>query len=207
MHQITLKLRSKKLMQKAEICILFPEFPAGKAHGPYGVLWLLHGATCNHEDFLYRTHLLPMLEGADVMVVIPDGLNSDFANHMEFANGYPYADFFFDELMPYIYGNFPASDRREDNYLAGYSMGGAAALMYGLYRPDAFGRVAVLGSTVRESAFLRPYLGLTGEEFRKMALADPKKLPTEFGDPAQGITRKEINMIAREDPRAEAALQ
>ena len=28
---------------------------------------------------------------------------------------------------------------------------------------------------------------------------DPKRFPTEYGDPAQGITRKEINMIARYD--------
>ena len=199
MHQIVLKMRSKQLMQKPEICILLPETPVGQPHSPCKALWLLHGGTCDFEDYLYRTRITSMLHRPDLMVIIPNGLNSDFANHMEFANGYPYADFFFDELMPFIYTNFNVSARPADNYLAGYSMGGAASLMYALYRPGAFAQVGVLGSSVRESAFLRPYLELTGAEFKKLAFADPKKLPTEFGDPAYGITRKEINMIGRYD--------
>lgn len=206
MNQIDLKLRSRKLMQKAEIGILVPTPDIGKnpaesydGHKPWRVLWLLHGATCDYEDFLYHDRIVPMLEGHDIMTVMPNGLNSDYANHMEFANGYPYTDFFFDELMPYIYANFNVSDKPEDNFLAGYSMGGAGALMLGIYRPERFGKVAVLGSSVRESAFLQPYLDWTGEQFKKAALADPKKFPTEFGNPAEGITRKEINMIGRYD--------
>lgn len=192
-------------MQQADVCILLPGLSAGPyaellpQRRPLRVLWLLHGATCTYEDFLYRDHVAQMIHGEDVMVVMPNGLNSDYANHMEFAGGYPYTDFFFDELMPYVYGHFPASTRRGDNYLAGYSMGGAGALMLGLLRPERFGHVAVLGSSVRESAFLQPYLDWTGDRFRKTALADPRAFPTEFGDPEQGITRKEANMIGRYD--------
>lgn len=206
MNQIELKLKSPRLMQKAEVCILLPSVPPGQKagkffarHKKYRVLWLLHGATCDYEDFLYHDHVPSMLNSDDVMVVMPNGLNSDFANHMEFANGYPYTDFFFEELMPFVRRYFPASDKKEDNYLAGYSMGGAAALMWGLYKPEAFGCVGVLGSSVRESDFLQPYLDWSGEAFRKQALANPKQFPTEFGLPEAGITRKEINMIARYD--------
>lgn len=193
-------------MQKNTVCILLPEAARGKtpaefygARKKYPVLWLLHGATCDYEDYLYHDHLISMLQEREVMVVMPSGLNSDFANHMEFANGYPMADYLFDELIPYIYGMFPASSVPEDNYLAGYSMGGAAALMLGLLHPERFGYVAVLGSSVRESAFLQPYLRWTGAVFKKAALEDPKQFPTEFGNPELGITRKEINMIGRYD--------
>lgn len=206
MNQVILKLKSKRLMQKNTVCILLPEAaqdkpPAGSygARKKYPILWLLHGATCDYEDFLQRDHITELLRGHEVIVVMPSGLNSDFANHMEFANGYAVTDYFFDELLPYIYGMFPASSKPEDNYLAGYSMGGAAALMLGLLHPERFGHVAVLGSSVRESAFLQPYLSWTGQEFRRAAMADPRRFPTEFGDPAYGITRKEINMIARYD--------
>lgn len=206
MTQVILKLRSRRLMQMNEVCVLLPESPAGQAPSEYfgqnkryPVLWLLHGATWDYSGFLYYDKVEAMLRGKDVMVVIPSGLNSDFANHMEFANGYPMTDYFFEELMPYIFRMFPASTAKEDNYLAGYSMGGAAALMFGLLHPEKFGQVGVLGSSVRESAFLEPCLDWTGEEFRKAALANPRQFPTEFGNPEGGITRKEINMIARYD--------
>ncbi|MCD8014859.1 MAG: esterase family protein [Lachnospiraceae bacterium] len=184
-------------MTKNEICILLPSGVRAETGKKYPVLWLLHGATCDYDDFLQKEHVPEMLRGHEVMVVMPSGLNSDFANHMEFGGGFAYTDFLMDELMPYIYSYFPASDDPEDNFLAGFSMGGAAALMLALYRPECFGRVAVLGSTVRESEFLQPYLDWTGEEFRAAATADPTRFPTEFGNPERGITRKEINMIAR----------
>lgn len=206
MNQVILKLRSPKLMQMNEVCVLLPESPRGQAPADYygqqkqyPVLWLLHGATWDYSCFLYYDRVMGMLQGKEVIVVMPSGLNSDFANHMEFANGYPMTDYFFEELMPYIYSMFPASSAKEDNYLAGYSMGGAAALMFGLLHPEKFGKIGVLGSSVRESAFLRPCLEWTGEQFRKAALADPRQFPTEFGNPEWGITRKEINMIARYD--------
>lgn len=82
-----------------------------------------------------------------------------------YQNLCPCADFFFDELMPCIYANLPASTRPEDNYLAGCSMGGAAALMYGLYRPDAFARAAVLGSSVREFRGYAESLGVTNIQY------------------------------------------
>lgn len=206
MTQIILKVRSRKLVQMNDVCVLLPESPPGHRAGDYfhpgkkyPVLWLLHGASWDYSCFLLNDKVERMLLGKEVMVVIPSGLNTDFANHMEFANGYPMTDYFFDELMPYIYSIFPASTAKEENYLAGYSMGGAAALMFGLLHPEKFGQVGVLGSSVRESIFLRPYMDWTGEQFRKAALANPKRFPTEFGDPEWGITRKEINMIARYD--------
>lgn len=206
MTQVILKLRSRKLMQVNEVCVLLPESPFGQTpeqyfgqKKKYPVLWLLHGASWDYGCFLYNDKVEGMLRGKEVMVVMPSGLNSDFANHMEFANGYPMTDYFFDELMPYIYSMFPASADPADNYLAGYSMGGAAALMFGLLHPEKFGQIGVLGSSVRESSFLQPCMDWTGEQFRKAALADPKRFPTEFGNPDWGITRKEINMIARYD--------
>lgn len=206
MNQIILKQRSKKLTQIAEVCVLLPESPPAQSPAyyyacekKYPVLWLLHGASWDYSCFLFYDKVERMLRDKQIMVVMPSGLNSDFANHMEFANGYPMTDYFFEELMPYIYSMFPASSAKEDNYLAGYSMGGAASLMFGLLHPEKFGQVGVLGSAVRESDFLRPYLDWTGTQFRKVAEDDPKRFPTEFGPPELGITRKEINMIARYD--------
>ena len=198
MNQIILKVRSRKLTQLNEVCILIPEGDYS-VRREYPVLWLLHGGSWDYTCFLYHDRIEEILKGRKYVVVMPSGLNSDFANHMEFASGYPVTDYFFDELMPLVYRTFPASKRKEDNYLAGYSMGGAAALMFALLHPEKFALTGVLGSTVRESAFLEPYRKLKGWEFRAEAVKNPKAFPTEFGDPDKGITRKEINMIARYD--------
>ena len=204
MNHITLKLKSRALGQKSYVSVLLPECPRGEEPGRYyangkkfRVLWLLHGAGGDHETFLYDDHIADALRGRDVMVVMPYGLNSDYADHMEFANGYAYATHFFNELMPYIYGMFPASPLPADNVIAGYSMGGAGALMLGLYRPELFGAIVPMGSSAREWDFLEPYLDLTGEQFRALASADPRQFPTEYGPPSGGILLKEINMIAR----------
>lgn len=204
MTQVNLKIKSGKLSMKAQVCVLLPEqgfnttaesfYMSGEK---YKVLWLLHGATCDFEDFLMNDNINNMLRGHKTIVVMPSGLNSDYANHMEFANGFAFTDFFFEELMPFIYSTFPASEKREDNYIAGYSMGGAGALLLGFLHPEKFTSIAPLGSSLRESEFLQPYLNMTGTEFRAFAEANRTALPTEFGDPKYGITLKEINMIAR----------
>lgn len=202
MNQIELRMNSKHLMMKTDVCILMPEMQKqlpdpGASPKTYKTLWLLHGATCDYKDFLYQDKIVSMVEDKNWVVVIPNALNSDYANHMEFAGGYAYMDFFFGELMPYIQSYFPVSDAPADNYIAGYSMGGAGTLMYALEHPERFGKAAVLGASMREYDFLEPYLKMSGNEFRKLALSDPRKFPTEYGVPSLGITRKEINMIAR----------
>ncbi len=204
MNHIFVKLRSKHLMTKAQIHILVPESPMGVSPGQYyaekhryKVLWLLHGASGDYDDWIQNDNICGHLRGHDSIVVMPYGLNSDYANHMEFANGYAFTDFFFEELMPFVYSSLPASDKPEDNIIAGFSMGGAGALLLGFLHPEKFGGIAALGASVRESDFLLPYLDMTGEEFRQFALSNRRSLPTEFGNPKEGITLKEINMIAR----------
>ncbi|MGM9521294.1 MAG: alpha/beta hydrolase [Oscillospiraceae bacterium] len=206
MNQLEIKLKSNIMRTKVPVCVLTPDVPYGAAPADfygsgktYPVLWMLHGATGDYNDFLQDCRMQRNLRGHEVIVVMPNGINSDYANHSEFGTGYNYTDFFFDELVPFIYGTFPASRKPEDNYISGFSMGGAGALMLGLLHPERFGGIAPLGSSIRESEFLKPYLDMTGWQFRAMAEADPTALPTEYGDPRFGITLKEINMIARYD--------
>lgn len=196
MNIVTLRMKSKILFTPTEITILLPENAKSKQER-YPVLWFLHGANEDNRSYLYSQNFEEIMRRHEMIVVMPYALNSDFANHMEFGTGYAYADFFFEELMPYIFRFFPASSDPSRNYLAGYSMGGAATLMYALYRPECFGHYAVLGSSVRRSDFLKPYLDWSGEAFRARAMANPHQFPTEFGDPEVGIKLKEINMISR----------
>ncbi len=195
MHEISAKIKSKCMMTDMPVMILVPE-DTGQT---FPVIWLFHGATESGEDLLAHCSLSRFMDRQEhkAVLVLPDGLNSDFANQPQFGTGYQFADFFFDELMPFVYHTTCASEDPAENYITGYSMGGAAALMLGLFYPEKFGLIAPLGSAVREYEFLQDDLSLTGDAFRTRALADPKAYPTEYGDPAEGITFKEINMISK----------
>lgn len=204
MTQLSLKLKSRRVGTSVPVMVLLPEPGRNEDLKTYyasderrKVLWLLHGGGCDWETLMTEDTLLDVFRNRRLMVVIPSAYTSDFANHMQFATGFAFMDFFFEELMPFVQHSLRGSERREDNYIGGYSMGGAGALLLGFRHPERFAGIGALGSSMRESDFLQPYLDMTGPEFRAFAEEDRTRLPTEFGNPALGITLKEINMIAR----------
>jgi putative tributyrin esterase len=204
MSEFNIHLRSSVLAGPTELSVVTPGpragagarefYESGKKHK---VLWLLHAGMGDCHDWLRYASVARFAEEREVLVVMPSGLNSDFANHPEFADGYNYSDFFFDELMPFVHNWLPASPKGEDNFVAGFSMGAAAAWMYGLARPEAFWGIAPIGSPPKDYTFMEPHRDMPNGEFRAKASADNKAFPTAYGDPASGIKPKEINMIAK----------
>lgn len=204
MSEIVINLKSSILSGPTDITVLLPEPQPGvkpaqfyTSGEEYPVLWLLHGGNSDRNEWLRCTNIARHALERKFMVVIPNALNSDFANHPEFADGYNFSDFFFEELMPFIYNWLPASRKPEDNFVAGSSMGGAAVWMYGLMHPELFAAMAPLSSPPKDYIWLESYRELTGGEFRAKAEREPRAFPAGFGDPAEGIHQKEINMIAK----------
>jgi S-formylglutathione hydrolase FrmB len=110
----------------------------GKKQGPYPVLWLLHGASDDHSIWLRRSSIERYVASFNLAVVMPNAHLSSYAN---MVHGQRYADFFSREL-PAIMGEFfHLSARREDNYVAGLSMGGYGALALGLGNPEVFSAI------------------------------------------------------------------
>ena len=204
MSEYTINLRSSILAGPTDFSVIVPGPQIGEnaqefygSGKKYKVLWLLHAGSSDRHDWLRRTNVSRFAEDREVIVVMPNALNSDFANHPQFADGYYFSDFFFDELMPFVYNWFPASDAAKDNFVSGFSMGAAGAWMYGLYRPDRFGGVAPISSALRSYTFLELYRDMASSEFRAVALADRTAFPSGYGNPKSGIHLKEINMIAK----------
>jgi putative tributyrin esterase len=115
----------------------------------YPVLWLLHGTFGDHSDWIRKSNIELYACERDVIVVMPSGMNANYANWPTFATGFYMYDFLFDELMPLIYGWFPASDKREDNFIAGLSMGGRGTCVYAFNRPEKFAGAAILSASPR----------------------------------------------------------
>ena len=196
--------KSQLMHMPVRLSVILPDPPEGvppaqfyRSGKKYKVLWLLHGGSGDNCDWLYYSNIVRHAAGRDAIIVSPNALDSDFANQPQFAGGWNFADFFFDELMPYIHGFFPASDRPEDNFITGLSMGGSGTLMLTFLHPEKFGGMAPMSCSLRKSPFLEEMRGMTGAEFRALAMADRRRFPTEWGDPSQGITIKEINCICK----------
>ncbi|MHB1318100.1 MAG: alpha/beta hydrolase [Anaerolineae bacterium] len=115
----------------------------------YPVLWLLHGTFGDHSDWVRKSMIELYAREQDLVVVMPSALNSDYSNWDGCMMGYSMFDYLTKELMPLIYNWFPVSDRREDNFIAGLSMGGGGTLKYALAHPDRFAAAAVLSSSAR----------------------------------------------------------
>ncbi|MCD7835016.1 MAG: esterase family protein [Lachnospiraceae bacterium] len=196
MNIVTVRLESKILFMPTEVTVLLPEDPVETGE-KLEVVWLLHGAGSDSKTMLGSADMEGMMRKHRMAFVLPSALNSDFGNYEQFGTGYNFPAYFFEELMPFIYATFPISGVKEDNYLAGVSMGGFGTFSLGLQKPEKFSALGVMGASLRESAFLKDYIDLDSVGFRKVVLADRSAFPTEYGRPEEGMKLKELNVITK----------
>ena len=116
----------------------------------YKVLWLLHGTSGDHSDWVRKSNIEVYACERNLAVVMPSALNSNYANWEHFSIGYDMYDFLTEELMPLVYHWFPVSDKREDNYIAGLSMGGRGTCVYAFNHPELFAGAAILSQVPRD---------------------------------------------------------
>ena len=70
--------------------------------------------------------------------------------------GYHMYDYLTEELMPLVYGWLPVSDKREDNFIAGLSMGGRGTVKFAVNHPEKFAAAAVLSATPMDFTKMSP---------------------------------------------------
>ncbi len=152
MALLQFNFESEYLNGNTDVSIIVPDkkrgVPCSEFYGSgkkYKVLWLLHGTFGDHSDWVRKSNIELYACEKNLIVVMPSALNSDYAN-WSFMIGYNMFDFLVKELMPLVRGWLPASDRREDNFIAGLSMGGRGALLYAVTCPELFAGCAALSS-------------------------------------------------------------
>ena len=123
----------------------FDGTPAPDAR-PYKTLYLLHGLLGNYTDWVTGTRIQRWAEERDLAVVMPSGDNAFYIDRPAAKNCY--GEFVGRELVEMTRRMFPLSDRREDTFIAGLSMGGYGAIRNGLKYSDTFGCVAGLSSAL-----------------------------------------------------------
>ncbi len=154
---IDFKFYSEALGMQAEAYIVIPQNQTsgqigldGKtAGGKYKCLYLLHGLTDDHTVWMRRTSIERYAAKYGICVVMPCAHRSFYCN---IKNGSNYYDYIANELPRIVCEFFNVSSRREDNFIAGNSMGGYGALKIAMRNPDRFCAAAGLSSVTDISA-------------------------------------------------------
>ena len=120
------------------------DYPRTK--GPFKTLYLLHGITGNHTDLISETRIRAWAEERRIAVVMPSGYNAFYLDHPETHNYY--GRFVGEELLDVTRSMFPLSDRREDTFIGGVSMGAYGAMRNGLKYCENFGSIISLSTAM-----------------------------------------------------------
>lgn len=108
-------------------------------------LYLLHGLSDDDSIWLRRTSIERYVASLGIAVVMPQ-VHRSFYTDMEY--GGKYWTFVSEELPTLARSFFPLSDKREDNFVAGLSMGGYGAFKLALRKPEMFAAAASLSGAL-----------------------------------------------------------
>lgn len=150
MALIQVNFMSQSLMRTVPVNVILPvdkfQEPgvAARSDAPFKTLYLLHGVFGNYTDWVSGTCIQRWAEEKNLAVVMPSGDNMFYVNQMDAHN--LYGEYIGRELVDITRRMFPLSNRREDTYIAGLSMGGYGALRNGLKYCETFGRIAGLST-------------------------------------------------------------
>ncbi|WFE26679.1 alpha/beta hydrolase family protein [Solwaraspora sp. WMMD791] len=143
---------SDVLEQGTSMTVLLPQHsrtrigaPARGGDSAAPVLYLLHGLTDDATAWTRYSSIERYASERGLAVVMPQVHRSMYADE---AHGAPFWTFLSTELPTVVEAFFRVSQRREDTFVAGLSMGGYGALRWALRRPERFAAAASLSGVL-----------------------------------------------------------
>lgn len=147
MSHFQCSFQSKVLLVPANVTVVLP-FPAfdpafsdaslDEIYGDgkkFKTLYLLHGAFADAGVLSMFGRLEEYAQRHGLAVVMPSVGNSFYA---DLQHGPDYFTYVTEELPRFVQSVFPLSPKREDNFVAGFSMGGYGAFKVALNKPKQF---------------------------------------------------------------------
>lgn len=125
-----------------QIGVKNPEQTSGEK---FKTLYLLHGLSDDESIWTRRTSIERYASEMNLAVVMPTTHRSWYTDA---DKGYKYYTHIAHEVPEIARSFFPLSDKREDNFIAGLSMGGYGALKIALRNPDKFAAAASLSGAL-----------------------------------------------------------
>lgn len=148
---------SEALCVASTVNVILPELRQGVGVAAQGgalppVLYLLHGYSDDHSIWMRRTSVERYAARYGLAVVMPAVNHSFYTNE---AQGERYWDYVCDELPRAMHRFFRLSDKPQDTYVAGLSMGGYGALKLALTYPERFAAAASFSGAVDPLALMK----------------------------------------------------
>ena len=155
MALIEATFRSFTLKRAVTFSALIPADTEERA-GRYGqsdikkfkTLYMLHGYTGNHRDFIQLSDISRYVETLGLAVIFPSGENSFYLEDDELETSH--SAYVGQELLEFTRCIFPLSDKREDTFIGGLSMGAYGAVINALRYPEVFSRVIAMSGAFIE---------------------------------------------------------
>jgi S-formylglutathione hydrolase FrmB len=152
----------------------------GKNGDAFRVMYLLHGLSDDETIWMRRTSIERYAEQYGIVVVMPRG---DRSFYCDLDTGSRYFEFVSRELPDMVSFSFNVSDRREDTFAAGLSMGGYGALKLALGAPDRFCSAASFSAVTDWPGILKNmFPGLMGSHYDCPPCDDLYYLADNFGN-------------------------
>ena len=142
---------SEALNVQTSVDVILPEIKQGigvdaaQEEALPKVLYLLHGYSDDHTIWQRRTSVERYASSRNLAIIMP-GVSHSFYCNEEY--GEKYWDFVSDELPKMMHRFFRLSDKPEDTFVAGLSMGGYGAMKLALNFPERFGAAASFSGAV-----------------------------------------------------------
>ncbi|HUX53033.1 MAG TPA: alpha/beta hydrolase-fold protein [Williamwhitmania sp.] len=169
-----LSFESKILKQPVSYALYFPpDYDASQRR--YPVVYLLHGYSDNQSAWIQFGEINRIMDAGiasgtipPMILVMPNAKVTWYVN--DYTGKVRYEDMFIQEFIPFIDASYNTRPTREFRAVAGLSMGGYGALIYGFKHPDLFSACAGLSAAV-----------LTEKEIKGRLSTDTYDLDSVYG--------------------------
>ena len=149
---------SEQLGMSCSMNVILPQnttqqigMPSTCSSEKHPTLWLLHGLSDDHTTWGRRTNIERYVANLGIAVVMP-AVHRSF--YTDIDTGGKYWQFISEELPAIARSFFPLSAKREDNFVAGLSMGGFGALKLALNHPENYIAAASLSGALDPIHFI-----------------------------------------------------
>lgn len=112
----------------------------------YQTLWLLHGGSGDDSDYVHFSNIVRYADDHKLAVVMPADYNASYTDDPQ---GAKYYTFVTEELPKVCRSFFPLSDKREDNFIGGLSMGSNGTVKAALHHPEMYAAALCMSGGLR----------------------------------------------------------
>ncbi|PTH53628.1 tributyrin esterase [Staphylococcus arlettae] len=146
MAVMTLNYQSTTIGMQQNLTVILPEdasyFDTQEPVKRLPSLLLLHGLSSDETSYVRYTSIERYANDHQLAIIMPRADHSAYSN---MAAGHKYYDYIL-EVHDYVHQILPLSKRREDNFIAGHSMGGYGTIKFALTQGERFAKATPLSA-------------------------------------------------------------